>query len=113
MSNKFYITTAIAYTNAPPHIGFALELVQADVLARLHGLRGEKRFFLTGTDEHGRKNMQAAQGAGKKPEEFVDEMAGRFEKLARALNVSNDDFIRTSDQDRHWPGVVQFWKQLQ
>ena len=109
---KFYITTAIAYTNAPPHIGFALELAQADAIARWRGLRGEKRFFLTGTDEHGRKNAQAAEAAGKDPKTFVDEMSSKYQELAKALNISNDDFIRTSDQKRHWPGVIKFWKEL-
>ena len=110
--SKFYISTAIAYTNAPPHIGFALELVQADAIARWHGLRGEKRFLLTGTDEHGRKNAQAAEAAGKDPKTFVDEMSSKYQELAKALNISNDDFIRTSDQKRHWPGVTKFWKGL-
>src|SRR3989344_6237507 len=113
MSSKFYITTAIAYTNAPPHIGFALELAQADAIARWHGLRGDRRFFLTGTDEHGRKNMQAAEAVGKEPRMFVDEMAAQFQDLAKKLTISNDDFLHTSDQKRHWPGVALFWKELE
>jgi len=74
-NKKFYITTSIAYTNAPPHIGFALELVQADALARYHKSLGEDVFFLTGTDEHGIKISKTAEGAGKEPQKFVDELA--------------------------------------
>jgi len=110
---KFYITTSIAYTNAPPHIGFALELVQADVLARYHRLLGEDVFFLTGTDEHGFKIAEAAEKAGKKPEVFVDEISAQFRKLTNILNISNDDFIRTTDEKRHWPVVREVWKKLE
>jgi len=110
---KFSITTAIAYTNAPPHVGFALELTQADVLARWHRLRGEKCFFLTVTDEHGRKVMKAAADAGEDLQTFVDRLADRFKELASALRISNDDFIRTSDRNRHWPGVRKLWKRLE
>ena len=110
--SKFYITTSIAYANAKPHIGFALELLQADALARWHGLLEEKRWFLTGTDEHGRKVAKAAEEAGKEPQSFVDETSEEFRKLTEVLDISNDDFIRTSDQERHWPGVVMLWKEL-
>jgi methionyl-tRNA synthetase len=72
MPNKFYITTAIAYTNAEPHIGFALELLQADVLARYHKLIGDDTYFLTGTDEHGTKTVKAAEASGKDTQKFVD-----------------------------------------
>ena len=80
MKNKFYITTSIAYTNAPPHIGFALELVQADVLARYRRIAGDDVFFLTGTDEHGAKIVRAAKNAGKTPEEFTEEVSKKFKK---------------------------------
>jgi methionyl-tRNA synthetase len=110
---KFYVTTAIAYANARPHIGFALELLHADVLARWHGLRGEQRWFLTGTDEHGRKVAKAAEDAGTSEKAFVDDIAAAFQKLTKALNVGNDDFIRTSDQEKHWPGVIKLWQQLE
>ncbi|MBI2582793.1 methionine--tRNA ligase [Candidatus Azambacteria bacterium] len=113
MSKKFYLTTSIAYVNAPPHIGYALELVQADVIARYHRIKGEDVFFLTGTDEHGRKIVQAAEKLGKPTEEFVDENSEKFRALTNALNISNDDFIRTSDQKRHWPGVHLFWRRLE
>ena len=97
MVKKFYITTSIAYTNAPPHIGFALELIQADVLARYHRNLGEEVFFLTGTDEHGQKVLRAAEKCKKKPEEFCDELSNKFKDLRKVLNISNDDFIRATD----------------
>jgi methionyl-tRNA synthetase len=109
---KFYLTTSIAYTNALPHLGFALELVQADVLARYHRILGEDVFFLTGTDEHGRKVAQAAQKAGKTPEDFTDEISSKFKELAAVFNISNSDFIRTTDQARHWPIVKYIWLKL-
>lgn len=108
----FFITTSIAYTNASPHLGFALELIQADVLARYHRILGEKVFFLTGTDEHGQKIAKASEGAGKSPEELTDEISGKFKKLKEPLNLSNDDFIRTTDQKRHWPAVEKVWLAL-
>ncbi|MEK7579827.1 MAG: methionine--tRNA ligase [Patescibacteria group bacterium] len=110
--SKFYITTAIDYTNDRPHLGHALEKVQADVLARYHRLRGDDVFFLTGTDEHGAKIVKAAKLAGKEPKEFVDEISEYFKNLLKELNISNDDFIRTTDQKRHWPAVQKFWKKL-
>ncbi len=113
MKNKFYVTTSIAYTNAPPHIGFALELVQADVTARYHRLLGEDVFFLTGTDEHGQKVVKAAKNAGKSPAKFADEIAGKFKNLTKVLNLSNDDFIRTTDRKKHWPNVHKVWGELQ
>jgi len=112
MKNKFYITTSIAYTNAPPHIGYALELVQADVLARYHKILGEDVFFLTGTDEHGAKIVRAAEKAGKSPKEFTEDISEEFKKLTKSLGLSNDDFIRTTDQKRHWPNVKKVWSKL-
>ncbi|MDP3991228.1 MAG: methionine--tRNA ligase [Candidatus Nealsonbacteria bacterium] len=109
---KFYITTSIAYTNAPVHIGFALELAQADVIARYHRLLGENVFFLTGTDEHGIKIARAAEKAGKTPKEFTDEISLQFKELTKVLNISNNDFIRTTDQKRHWPTVKKVWLKL-
>lgn len=103
MANKskktFYVTTAIDYPNAEPHIGHAYQKVMADILARWHRLLGEDVFFLTGTDEHGKKIQEAAEKAGKAPKEFVDEMAGKFKKAWDALNVKPDRFIRTTDED--------------
>lgn len=109
---KFYITSSIAYTNSSPHVGFLLELLQADVIARLSRLVNKKTFFLTGTDEHGRKNVEAAERAGKNTKNFVDEIAARFQLLADVFNISNDNFIRTSDRKRHWPAVSKIWKKL-
>ena len=110
--SKFYITTAILYTNGPPHLGFALELVQADAIARYHRLMGDDTRFLTGTDEHGATVVKGADKAGKDVKKFVDEMAGKTMDLTKALNISNDDFIRTSDQVRHWPGAQKLWRKL-
>jgi len=109
---KFYVTTSIPYVNAGPHIGFALEIVEADALSRYHRNKGEDILFLTGADEHGAKIVQAAEAAGKKPQEFVDEISGKFEALKRTLSLSWDNFIRTSDKKRHWPGAQKLWLEL-
>ncbi|MBZ9572589.1 methionine--tRNA ligase [Patescibacteria group bacterium] len=111
-NKKFYITSSIVYTNAPVHIGFALEVIQADVIARYHRLLGEDTFFLTGTDEHGAKIAKAAREQGKTPEEFTEELSKKAKDLKGVLNLSNDDFIRTTDQKRHWPGVKKVWLKL-
>ncbi len=113
MKKKFYVTTAIPYANAPPHIGFALEIIQADVLARWNKLLGKEVFFLTGTDEHGTKNYQTAKKRGLTPKEFVRKNSDSFEKLTKVLNISNDFFIRTTDKKIHWPGVLEIWKRLE
>lgn len=112
MKNKFYITTAIVYTNGPVHIGYAMELIQADVLARYHRQIGDQTWFLTGTDEHGTTVSRAAQKNNTEPQSFVDSIAEQAQDLTRKLNISNDDFIRTSDQKRHWPTPVKIWNQL-
>ncbi|MBI4138214.1 MAG: methionine--tRNA ligase [Candidatus Wildermuthbacteria bacterium] len=109
---KFYITTSIPYVNGPPHIGFALEIIQADVLARFNRRKGSAVFFLTGTDEHGLKIAKSAKDAGVSPREFTDSISGKFRDLAKKLDISNDDFIRTTDAIRHWPAVQTVWKQL-
>lgn len=108
---KFYVTTAIAYVNAAPHIGFALELIQGDALARYHRLRGDETYFLTGTDEHGVKIYEVASDIGVPTHELVDMNAEKFENLCEALNLSNDDFIRTSS-DRHKRGAIKVWEKL-
>ncbi len=110
---KFYITTSIPYTNAPPHIGFALEAVQADVIARYHKNLGRDVFFLTGTDEHGIKTLRVAKELGKEPKEYADEISEKFKELTKILNISNNDFIRTTDEIRHKPAVQKLWKQLE
>jgi methionyl-tRNA synthetase len=108
----FYITTSIAYVNGEPHIGFAMELLEADALARYHRLKGDDVFFLTGTDEHGSKLAQTATNLNMTPQELCDKNAAKFLELTKALHCTNDDFIRTSDQKRHWPAVNKLWKTL-
>jgi methionyl-tRNA synthetase len=99
MPNKFYITTPIYYVNAAPHIGHTYTTVAADVLARYHRLAGDKNFFLTGTDEHGAKIAEKADQAGQTPEVFVDGVAAQFKAAWQRLNISNDNFIRTTDAE--------------
>lgn len=111
MPKKFYITTSIAYVNARPHLGFALELVQTDVIARYHRFLGEEVFFLTGTDENAQKNVLVAEEEKISVQEFIDKNAAIFKKLTKILNISNDDFIRTSDKKKHWPGVRKIWQE--
>lgn len=111
MSQKYYVTTSIPYVNAKPHIGFALEVVQADVLARHHRAKGEDVFFLTGTDEHGVKLVQTAKDQGKEPKELADENAEKFRALKDMLNISNDGFIRTTDEN-HKKGAQKLWRKL-
>jgi methionyl-tRNA synthetase len=110
-TGNFYITTAIPYVNAEPHLGHALELVQADVLARHRRLRGQPVRFLTGTDDHALKNVAAARAAGLAVREFVDANAARFRGLRDPLGLSFDDFIRTSADARHRAGVERLWRQ--
>jgi len=105
---KFFISTAIPYVNDKPHLGFGLEIVQADVLARYRRLRGDHVFFLTGTDENALKNVLAAEERGIDVKQFIDENASEFRKLKHILNLSWDDFIRTSKQ-RHRDGAQKFW----
>jgi len=111
VKNKFYITTAIDYVNAPPHIGHAFEKVLADALARWHTLNGEDVFFLTGTDENAQKNEQAAEKAGIPVKKFVDKNSGIFEELCKKLNCSNNDFIRTT-QARHVKTSQEIFKKV-
>src|SRR5260370_28229943 len=105
-----YITTTIPYVNARPHIGFALELVQADVLARFRRGSGDAVRFQAGTDDNSLKNVLAAEAAGVPVREFVDRNAEAFLALAGALSLTPDDFIRTSRDPRHRPGVERFWR---
>ena len=97
---KFYITTPIYYVNDDPHIGHAYTTIVADVLARYHRISGDDVLFLTGTDEHGQKVEQAAREHGVDPQTHCDQMVARFRHLWKTLEVSNDDFIRTT-QERH------------
>jgi methionyl-tRNA synthetase len=105
-----YITTTIPYVNARPHIGFALEIVQADVLARFARLRGDRVRFQAGTDDNSLKNVLAAQAAGEPVREFVDRNAEAFLALGPALSLTVDDVIRTSRDARHRAGVERFWQ---
>ncbi len=107
--SKFYITTSIVYTNAAPHIGYAMELFQADVLARYHRQKGDDVWFLTGTDEHGTKIKRAAEAAGKEPQAYVDEMSKVYKALTKTLNISNNQFIRTTDPE-HEKACQALWK---
>ncbi len=109
---RFYITTAISYTNAGPHIGHALEMVQADAVARYRRMMGDEVYFLTGTDEHGTKIQRTAEKAGIPTQEFVDSIAAQFGQLAERLTISNTDFIRTSDRVRHWPAAQKIWQNM-
>lgn len=108
---KFYITTAIDYVNAKPHVGHAFEKVLADALARWKRLQGEKVFFLTGVDENAQKNVQAAEKAGMPVKEFIDKNAASFLELCKKLNISYDDFIRTTAKE-HAVTVQKIVKKL-
>ncbi len=109
MKKSFYITTTIPYVNADPHIGFALELVQSDAIARYQRLAGKEVFFSTGTDEFGQKIWQASQKQGKPAQEYVDHYAEVFLDLTRDLNLSIDNFIRTTSKE-HIEAVQEFWR---
>jgi len=111
MNKKFYITTPIYYVNDVPHIGHAYTTIAADVLARYHRSREEDVLFLTGTDEHGTKVAEAAQKAGKKPQEFCDEVSLRFKKAWKDLNIFNDYFFRTTDE-RHIKKVQEIFQKI-
>lgn len=104
-----YLTTTLPYVNSDPHIGFALEIVEADALARAWRLAGEEVFFNTGTDEHGQKIFEAAQKAGEEVGAYVDRYAKEFEKLKATLDLSNDGFIRTSSPE-HIAAAQVMWK---
>jgi methionyl-tRNA synthetase len=105
-----YVTTTIPYVNARPHLGFALELVQADVLARHHRAAGREVRFQSGTDDNSLKNVLAADAAGVPVREFVDANAAAFTGLAGPLSLSLDDVIRTSADPRHAAGVERLWR---
>ncbi len=109
---NYYITTSIPYVNAEPHIGFALELVMADVLARNARAQGKPVIFSTGTDEHGGKIAEKAEANKQTPKQFTDGISQQFRELAKALNVSNDRFIRTTDPG-HEQRAQLIWKSLE
>lgn len=109
--SRFYITTPIYYVNDAPHIGHAYTTIAADVIARYHRMKGDDVFFLTGTDEHGQKVAQAAASRGVSPQAHADELVGRFQTLWKRLDISNDDFIRTTEE-RHRHVVQAVLQQL-
>jgi methionyl-tRNA synthetase len=108
MKGKFYITTTLPYVNSRPHIGFALEIIQADVIARHQSLLGNEVFFNFGTDEHGQKIYQKALEEKKDPQKYVDEYAKEFKKLKDVLNLSSNNFIRTTDP-HHQKAAQELW----
>ena len=111
MSRKFYITTPIYYVNARPHIGHAYTTIACDTIARRQRLLGADTFFLTGTDEHGQKIERAAQAAGKTPQQYADEISAEFRQLWKRMGISNDDFIRTTE-DRHKKRVQELFRRI-
>ncbi len=109
MSKNFYITTTLPYVNAKPHIGFALEIIQADAVARYYRSKGQEVIFNTGTDEHGQKIFEKAKLEGKDTQAYVDEFAAKFDELKSLLNLSYTNFARTSDSE-HKKAAQEFWK---
>lgn len=112
MAKNIYITTTLPYVNADPHIGFALELIQADTYARAQKLEGNEVFFNTGTDEHGQKIYQKAEELGEDTQEYVDRLAKRFDELNKFLNVGYDSFSRTTNS-KHKEAAQEFWRRCE
>ena len=112
MKNNFYITTPIYYPSAKPHMGHAYSSIIADFFARFKKMQGCNVFFLTGTDEHGQKIERAAKNAGKDPLKFCDDISKIFKDLSVTLNLSNNDFIRTTET-RHKLTAKKIWKILE
>src|SRR3989344_1962989 len=110
MSKKFYLTTAIPYVNAFPHVGHALEYVIADAIHRYRELVGNEVRFISGADENALKNVQAAEKAGVSIQEFLDKNSKIFEEFYKLLGVNLDEFRRGSDEKLHWPGVRKLWE---
>jgi len=111
MTRKFYITTPIYYVNARPHIGHTYTTIACDTIARRHRLLGDDTFFLTGTDEHGQKIERAAEAAGKSPQQYADEISGEFRALWKRMGISNDDFIRTTEE-RHKKRLQELFRRI-
>jgi methionyl-tRNA synthetase len=111
MARKFYITTPIYYVNARPHIGHAYTTIACDTIARRQRMLGADTFFLTGTDEHGQKIERAAQAAGKTPQQYADEISSEFRKLWQRMGISNDDYIRTTEE-RHKKRVQELFRRI-
>ncbi len=113
MSSKFYITTPIYYPNADLHMGHAYTTTLSDILARYHKVIGDETRLSSGTDDHAYKVAQAAIRAGQDTREYVVAQGERFKNLFGKLGVELDDFIQTSDKERHWPGACEIWKRLE
>ena len=111
MSKNFYITTPIYYPSGKPHMGHAYSSIVADIFARFKRLEGYNVLFLTGTDEHGQKIQKEAKKNNKDPKIFCDELSETFRSLTKILNLSNDDFIRTTEK-RHHQSVIEIWNRL-
>lgn len=107
--SRYTVMTAIPYVNGKPHVGHALKLVETDVLARHRRQRGDEVRFQTGTDDNALKNVQGAEAEGISPADYVERVAQGFLALREALDLSFDDFIKTSSDPRHKPGVDKFW----
>ncbi len=111
--SKFYVTTPIFYPNAVPHLGNVYPTVLADALARYHRLMGDETYFLTGTDENTQKFIDAARKVGQEPIEFLNDIVSKFQTTFKNLEISNDQFIRTTDQEKHWPGARALWQKFE
>src|SRR4030066_2364594 len=111
MAKKFFVTTPIYYINDVPHIGHAYATFAADILARYHRAKGDKTFFLTGTDENSQKTVLAAEKSGKSINVYTEELATKWEETWKNLGISNDDFIRTTE-DRHKKVVREIFKKI-
>jgi methionyl-tRNA synthetase len=111
MNKNFYITTPIYYPSGKPHMGHAYSSIVADIFARFKRLEDYNVLFLTGTDEHGQKIQKEAEKNKKDPKKFCDELSEKFKSLTKTLNLSNDDFIRTTET-RHYKSVLEIWNRL-
>ena len=111
MSKNFYITTPIYYPSGKPHMGHAYSSILADIFARFKRIEGYNVYFLTGTDEHGQKIQKEAEKNKKEPKIFCDEISETFRSLTKILNLTNNDFIRTTEP-RHFKSVKEIWTRL-
>ena len=107
---KFYLTTAIPYVNAAPHLGHVLEFIQTDAIARYQRLQGKDVALVTGADENSLKNVQAAEKLGISVAELCRRNSAVFEEMAKKIGLSYTGFQRTSDKEKHWPGVQRIWE---
>jgi methionyl-tRNA synthetase len=112
MGKPFFLTTPIFYPNAKLHLGHAYTTTLSDIIVRYRRMMGDTTYFLTGSDENTQKMVDAARKEGKEPMEFLDGIVNKFESLFRELDISFDQFIRTTDQQRHWPGAQLLWQKL-